>query len=52
MECNDAVIEPRNVLSILCAAVHPGSTIKLTADGDDEQRAVEEISKLIDSLDE
>ena len=52
IEFDDIVIEPRSVLSILCAGIHPGSTVTLIADGDDEQIAVDEITKLIISFKE
>ena len=52
IEYNNEEIEPRSIISILCAAVRPGSKITLIADGEDEQKAIDEISLLIESFDE
>ena len=46
------VIEPRSILNILCAGIPVGSTIQLTADGEDEQAAIDAISALINQMDE
>ncbi|AKN29492.1 PTS sugar transporter subunit IIA [Clostridium carboxidivorans P7] len=42
----------KSLIGVLSLGVTKNATIKITASGDDEALAVEEVTKLIDSLDE
>ncbi|AND85014.1 HPr family phosphocarrier protein [Clostridium tyrobutyricum] len=42
----------KSLIGVLSLGVTNNSTVKITASGDDESLAVEEIAKLIDSLEE
>lgn len=42
----------KSLIGVLSLGVTKNATIKITASGDDEGLAVEEVTKLIDSLDE
>ncbi|WPC40663.1 HPr family phosphocarrier protein [Clostridium sp. JS66] len=42
----------KSLIGVLSLGVTKNATIKITASGDDESLAVEEVTKLIDSLDE
>ena len=48
----DSEIDPKSIVDLLSNGVKQGTTIEITAEGSDEQRAIDEIVALIESFDE
>jgi len=48
----EATIDPKSIVDLLSNGVKQGTTIELTAEGPDEQKAIDEIVALIESFDE
>jgi phosphotransferase system HPr (HPr) family protein len=48
----EKTIDPKSIIDLLSNGVKQGTTIEITAEGPDEQRAIDEIIALIESLDE
>jgi len=44
--------DAKSILSVLALGVGQGSKIKITAEGEDEQKAVEQLVKLLNSFEE
>lgn len=52
IEFNGKKANVKSLIGVLSLAVTKEATIKITASGTDEEQAVEEIAKLVDSLEE
>jgi phosphocarrier protein len=50
ISCGEADINPKSIVSILTGGVYAGSTIQVTANGCDEEFAIDEIQHLIENL--
>jgi len=48
----DSEIDPKSIVDLLSNGIKQGTTIEITAEGSDEQKAIEEIVALIDSFEE
>ncbi len=52
IEAGDRSCDAKSMLSVLRCCIKIGETVTITADGEDETLALEQITSLIDSLEE